>query len=142
MSDTNTTIDLIFTAGWSIALSDILEDLNIERQDIEDMCIKYCIIHIEMKDGRTLEYDTCAYEAELDTTYPTEIYLFENSDCIASRDYGSGSIPLEPSTKYMYVLSVNGEPTFTSNHKFECEAKQRDYPSDTTSIFKVETLHL
>ena len=118
MSDTNTTIDLIFTAGWSIALSDILEDLNIERQDIADMWIKYCVIHIEMKDGRRLELETSAYEAELDTKYPAEIYLFENYDCIASSDRGSGYIPLEPSPKYMYVLSVNGEPIFTSKYKY------------------------
>ena len=139
---TDTTIELTFTAGWSIDLADILDELDIKRRDIEEMHIKYCTIHITTKDGRELEYETCAYEAEIDTKRPAEIYLFEGSTCVASSYPHSGTIPLEPEKNYMYVLMHKGEPIFASTRKYECEDKQRDYPSESTTIAKVETPHL
>ena len=98
-----TTIEMTFSAGWSVDLNDVLEELNIERQDIEDMHIKYCVIHVEMKDGRELQYDTCAYEAELDTKYPAAIYLFDDNKCIASATGYNGSVPsYRPLSTCMY----------------------------------------
>ena len=139
-------VAVTFSATHMLNISAICKELGIAVGDIARLSIKYCHLFFTLHDGRELEYATSAYEAELDTKYPSEAATYVDNKLVATNNQYRGEILLHPTQNHMYVLSVsddntNWHPVFASPHRYECEMEVRTIQSNTdvqaTSIGRV-----
>lgn len=138
-------VEVTFTATSTLDLNEICQEIGIEVSDIDNLSIKYCDLRFTLKDGREIEYSTTAYEADLDTKYPSRTATFINDQLVAtSHEYG-GEIELEASQPVMYVLmryygtSSEWSPVFASHLRYHCETQQNLHKGVSTRIDTVPT---
>ena len=69
-------IEAMYATCTSYDIEDIEDELNIKWNDVEDWWIKWCVLHIEMKDGSKYEYVTDA-TGDIDWKRPISVKLFD-----------------------------------------------------------------
>lgn len=76
------------------SLVDMCKDLEITRDLIDHAYIKWTTIHLTLKDGRELEFETYADPNEIDYKWPAKVVVWDISDWNSGWSTEDASVPL------------------------------------------------
>lgn len=94
--------------GYCISqdLVEMCKELGITRDQIESAYIKWSTIHLTLKDGRELEYETYGDPSLMDCKCPEKVVVWDISDFRSAWSTEDGTVPLtkddiQPVQKYV-----------------------------------------